>query len=230
MRLPLALILCVLPSLASAGAWPRAEGETYVNLSHEGGEDGWTAIYAERGVRGDRTLGIDIGGHVAGGALALRRGDLSAEMDGRVMAFLRVPIAPPPGTGPDWRLAGTLGVGADIEHDSTGQEVEPRIRLGLAAGRGIATDWGDGWLSAEMRAEPGADGMRLGAAAVIGIRPLHRLTLSAGLFAEVDDEADPVATFAPTISYDVPRLGEVHVGLRAKTDGLTMVLGISRAF
>jgi tRNA (cytidine/uridine-2'-O-)-methyltransferase len=245
MRALSALILCLVPTLAEAGAWPRAPGETYVALSHEGGENGWTAFYGERGLPRDLTLGVDIGGHVAGGMLALRRGDPGTEMDGRAFAFLRIPLNLGTDAFPDWRVAAELGLGADVDWDAIRLETEPRARLGLSVGRGLATQWGDGWVNVDLRVEPGGDGMRVGLAGVAGLRPYgfelsDRTVRRAGLdywrhvrLSEYDDWDDFLTRRAPrpeslylweddgaVSAYDVDFPEDAHLVFGCETRGL----------
>ncbi|MEM7490712.1 MAG: hypothetical protein AAF390_16470 [Pseudomonadota bacterium] len=229
MRLPLLILLASLPGAVIAGAWPRTQGETYVLVSHDGGEDGWTGLYLEHGGPRDLTFGLDVGGHVAGGVAALRRGDV-ADMaaDGRAIAFVRLPL--PYGRAPDgpWRMALELGAGADFDVDSADREAEARGRLGLSVGRGFESPWGGGWLNVDLRVEPGGDETRFGLAAVTGLRPMDRLTVSMGVFAERED--DDAVTLAPTLGYEVPYLGEVQVGGRFSEGEERVVVGIARTF
>ncbi|MEM7710140.1 MAG: hypothetical protein AAF264_05200 [Pseudomonadota bacterium] len=225
----LALLLLLLPSAAVAGAWPRAQGELYIFVSHDGFEDGWTGVFAEYGGPRNLTFGIDVGGQVVGGVAAFRRGDLEdMDLDGRAIAFVRLPLPlgrDPPGP---WHAALELGAGADFDVEGASRGAEPRGRLGLSIGRGLDTPWGGGWINLDTRIEPSRDGTRFGLGAVAGLRPLKRLTVSVGLFAEYEDET--FVTFGPTLAYDVPILGEVQVGARFSEGERRLVVGIARTF
>src|SRR6056297_1866391 len=111
----LTMILPLFGALPSqAGPWPRPLGETYVFTGHEGRMDGWTSLYAETGLPHDLTLGLDAGGHVT----ALATGDPDQPVDGRIRAFLRVPVlssperrAARPGWLEPWLVAIEIGIG-----------------------------------------------------------------------------------------------------------------------
>ena len=123
--LALALWAALWPGLAAAGAWPRAPGEVYVATGQEAGEDGWTSLYAEYGGPWGLTYGLDVGGHVASGLNAYRQGlAASPEVDGRVMAFVRVPIAPDALAArlPAWVASALVKVTEDAAMDGTNRE------------------------------------------------------------------------------------------------------------
>ncbi|MTH77765.1 hypothetical protein [Paracoccus aestuariivivens] len=63
-RIALGLVLlAALPSIAYAGAWPRAEKATFLSLSDERDSDGnsYTSLYGEYGLTGRETLGFELG-------------------------------------------------------------------------------------------------------------------------------------------------------------------------
>jgi hypothetical protein len=236
MRLVLCLLLWLLPSLAQAGAWTKPRGETAVTWSHEGGEDGWSGLYVEHGGPWGLTFGLDTGGHLAGGAMALYRGDLAgAEADGRVVAFVRAALPMPEGT--PWVAAVEFGGGTDLDvaaeldpetPEIVSRESVPRLRLGLSVGRGLSTRLGDGWLNLDLRAEPGRDDTRLGLGATAGLRPRGWLAASISVFAETVEETE--LTLAPAVAVTVPRVGEIGVGARVKRDETRLFLGLTRRF
>lgn len=225
------LFLLLWPGFAIAGAWPRTPGEIYVFTGQGIGEDSWSGLYVERGGPGNLTLGLDVGGHMAAGLMAYRRGETTVpEVDGRVMAFLRVPLAiDAVASGfPDWVAAIEFGLGADFDLDGE-LDLEPRARLGLSVGRGFGTRFGDGWLSVDIRTEPGRNAVRYGLGAVAGLKPTKRITVEMGLFAEMAEDLD--VTFAPTVQYAIPWIGDARLGVAIDRDGTALLqIGLARTF
>lgn len=233
----LLLVLLLWPGLAAAGAWPRPAGEVYLSTGQEFGPDGWSGLYAEVGGPRALTFGLDAGGHVASGLQAYRTGLTAApEVDGRLTAFVRIPLRPAvlAERYPSWVAALEFGLGADWETGSDADgatlDLAPRGRVGLSVGRGFSTRWGDGWVNVDARVEPGGAATRAGLGVVTGIRPRERLTVEMGLFAEREGDASTV-TLAPTVQYAVPRLGDVRLGVSVGTGGdARLRLGLSRTF
>lgn len=224
MRLILALILAILPAAASAGAWPRAPGETFVVLSvGTGGE--WSGVYAERGVRRGLTFGLEIGG-------TAEWNDLSGSYDGegRLVAFLRRSIFA--ARDRPWKFSAEIGIGVDLDVEMTREEPlqhDPRLRLGLHVGRGFEVLGMGGWGNLALRVEPGGEESRYGLGFVAGLRPTSRLTTSLGFFVEQED--DTYLTLAPTVAWALRERLEIQLGLRLKDDGdNNLVLGIARTF
>lgn len=228
----LLLILALWPGLAAAGAWPRAAGEVYVSTSQEAGPDGWTGLYVEYGGPRNLTFGLDVGGHLASGLNAYRQGlTASPEVDGRAIAFVRVPLAPEALSArfPGWVAAAEFGLGADFETEPE-LEILPRARVGLSIGRPLSTRWGDGWTNLDLRVEVGGAAMRYGLGVVAGLRPRERLTVEMGVFAEAEED-EATVTFAPTVQYAVPRIGEVRLGMSVGLDGdARLRIGVARTF
>lgn len=227
----LVLLMLLFPGSAAAGAWPRTSGEIYVFSGQSFGPDGWTGLYVERGGPGKLTFGLDIGGHMAAGLMAYRQGEsLTPDVDGRAMIFVRIPLAYGPLSArfPDWVAAADLGLGADFDLDAE-LDLEPRYRVGVSVGRGLGTRFGDGWISLDLRAELGGDAVRYGMGAVAGLKPTKRITVEMGIFGEFDDELS--VTFAPTIQYSVPWIGDVRLGAGFDLDGnARLQLGLARTF
>lgn len=227
----LVAILLIWPGFAAAGAWPRAPGEIYVTTGQESGPDGWTGLYAEMGGPRNLTFGIDVGGHMVAGLNAYRQGlSASPDVDGRAIVFVRLPLnlAPVRDRFPDWLVAAEIGFGADFDMEDS-LELDPRVRLGLAIGRPLKTPLGDGWTNVEVRVELGGEGTRYGLGAVVGARPRERLTLEMGLFIETEDKT--TVTFAPTVQYAVPRIGDVRLGVSVGIDGdVRLRVGVARTF
>jgi len=136
MRAILATALILLPGVASAGAWPREAGETFLSFSHAlsaprgdwgtaGFDPGtWTALYLEHGVGGGLTFGLDVGRSDDGAAT--------------VIGFASVALGQGAGGG---RWAAQMGVGG------TGPEGpdRPLVQVMAMWGRGSAA----GWLAAD---------------------------------------------------------------------------------
>ncbi len=230
MRLAVILFLLI-PSVALGGAWPRQQGQTFIAVSHEGDEDGWTGFYLEHGGPRRLTFGIDAGGRVAGTAAGLARGQADTpRMQGRAIAFVRIPLRPEDGRVryPRWEAALELGAGLDFDLDDA-SETGHRLRVGLSVGRGLETPFGNGWLNLDARVEPGAGETRYSIASVVGFRPWDRVTFSFAVAGEAEDEI--TAAISPAISIEIPILGEAQVGVRFKSTGETRVfLGLARTF
>lgn len=220
-------VLLLLACPAGAGPWPRAAGEIYVYSGHEGGRDGWSSLYAELGGPLNLTFGLDLGGHVAGVAMA----DPDAVFDGRLRAFVRVPLRAADHGGAGWLAPWLLSVEAGLGQDMDGDfERATRRSIGVTAGRGLGTRWGDGWTTFGLRRTGGGGlGTRMEAEAVIGLKPTDRLTFEVGVFAERTD-ATYVAV-VPTVQYGIGRLGDARVGIVLRDEGEAVLkLGIARTF
>lgn len=148
MRRALTGLLLLVAGPVWAGAWPREQGRTFVSLSQTfstGVETllaptqtltAWTGLYAEYGLTGKLTVGLDAG-----------TGSGPDASIGTGLVFARYPV---------WQSAGGQRVAADLgigwRNDSEeGQDL--RIRPGLAWGRGFESRWGQGWLGVEVSAE-----------------------------------------------------------------------------
>jgi len=135
---PAVVVLALLPATATAGAWPRDEGRTFLSFGIEGGdgtEGPFVSLYGERGLPRRWTAVLDAGARTDGG-------------DATAALALRFPLDD--GTGRD-RFALSFGGGLGIDDGRTLADVpglgqaRPFARAGAHWGRGIATPWGDGW-------------------------------------------------------------------------------------
>lgn len=149
-RRPLATVLGLLPSVATAvvalglgaavgtgaataGAWPRDRGQSFVSLSHQSTFAGpdfgdFASLYYEYGLRNALTFGLDVGRNSAEGQLT-------------AIAFLRYPLI----SGGRDVLAAEIGLGWT---DRAGGGVAT-LRPGISWGRSYSAGWGAGWMGIE---------------------------------------------------------------------------------
>lgn len=132
---------------ASAGAWPREQGKTFLSLSQVFTTEvetliapgqmvtSYSSLYAEYGLTEKLTIGLDAG-YGAGPDSGVSTG----------VAFARYPVWESTG---GQRVALDFGVGwrSDAEQ---GQDL--RLRPGIAWGMGFDSRWGQGWLGIEASA------------------------------------------------------------------------------
>ncbi|WP_428929107.1 hypothetical protein [Marinibacterium sp. SX1] len=119
---------------ASAGAWPRAQGTSFLSMSYQlqlndTTDLDYTSIFYEYGLTDTWTIGFD-GGHNP------------VTDDSSPVIFLRHPIFP--NSGPNL-FAAEIGLGA-VE---IGGELEAVIRPGFSWGRGYQAGFGSGWMGVE---------------------------------------------------------------------------------
>jgi hypothetical protein len=142
-----AVALFLGPSIATAGAWPREDGRTFLSFGTEIGADGdsFASLYAERGLPRRLTAVLD-----AGAASGVGSGPDTG--DGSVALTLRLPLDD--GTGAN-RLALSFGGGLALDDDrdlvdapGLGQ-ARPFARVGAHWGRGIETPFGTGWVGVD---------------------------------------------------------------------------------
>lgn len=117
-------------SQAQAGAWPRAEGASFLSFSVQDQIDGpdfgaYASLFYEYGLTDTLTFGIDAGGNLDIG-------------DRRAILFLRHPIAL--GTGANL-FAGEIGLGTE--------NGDAALRPGISWGRSYETGWAKGWMGIE---------------------------------------------------------------------------------
>ncbi|MDZ4136622.1 MAG: hypothetical protein U1D06_13675 [Paracoccaceae bacterium] len=163
------LVPAAVPTAAPAGAWPRGEGNVFIAMS---ADQTRAQIYAEYGLRGDWTLGLE-----ATMPQGRRLPDLTS--------FVHHPI---------WRGkgGGILSAGLAYEQrEAVWAGVVPEldgvpelaVRAGLFWGLGFDSRWGAGWMAIDAQAERimtdtapydlGRNAAKLDA--TIGIKPMERL-------------------------------------------------------
>jgi hypothetical protein len=146
MRAAIAGLTLLVATEASAGAWPRAEGETFLSFGYTLTTGARTlvgamqdvrsygSVYAEHGVTERLTVGLEAGyGTGADGTVAA------------ALAFARLPVW----SAGNHRVAADLGLGWLEDEDGP----QRRVRPGLAWGYGFESRWGGGWLGIEASAE-----------------------------------------------------------------------------
>ena len=124
------LLLILMTGQALAGAWPRERGHGFFSFSIEYApedESFFTAAFAEYGLTGRITAGVDLG--------------FSDDTLYKAVAFGRVPLSD---AAADWKTAFELGIGVT--------EDNAVLRPGLSFGRGFNLAERSGWLSIESRA------------------------------------------------------------------------------
>jgi hypothetical protein len=201
----LTLALALLPWLATAaqpGAWPREKGEGFIAASgtvEEPDETGYYrqsfSLFAEYGVTGRLTLGVDAGGD------ALRMS--------KAIAFLRWPLGSP---ARKLKVAVELGVGQ--------VEEENALRPAVSVGRGIRVGGHHGWLNADTRAilfEGGAAAYEtdLTAGLSLGARVKAMVQLQAGRPARGRD----YLRLAPSLVYEARPGAHLELGVTEPVSG-----------
>ncbi|WP_319824384.1 hypothetical protein [Thalassovita sp.] len=190
MRL-LALVLCLVSSDASAGAWMRARGGWFIAPSVTAGSDGiGPSLYAEYGLTGWLTLGLDA--------------NQSVEGEEKALTFARLPLWT--GRG-GHRLAMEVGGGV--------QAGVPVVRSGLSYGQGLRTGWGAGWLAVDasmtVNLGTGAHSAQLDAA--LGLSPSDRWKAILQLQAAMDATGGISVQATPSAVYRFARSTQVELGM-----------------
>lgn len=125
------ILLVMLGGQASAGAWPRAKGEIFLSFSSTLNASGnsaadYVALYAEYGITGRVTAGLDLG--------------TDGIRSSKAVGFLVFPLAQP---AHDWKLALEAGLGRIDSRDA--------LRPGLSLGRPIQLGARPGWMAIDTR-------------------------------------------------------------------------------
>lgn len=195
LRALLYLVLFISPSLLSAGAWPRASGETFLSYSGEFNLDDPFdrpfSLFAERGLDKDLTLGLDVGGQPDG--------------VNKAIAFLRWPVA---SQSPKIVTAIELGLGlADGEF---------ALRPGWSLGRGFEVRNMSGWLAVDMRGLVfGPNDGRLETDLTLGLKPTKRSIVIFQVQAGLLEANEPYARLAPSFVYQLSPGRHVKLGATA---------------
>lgn len=214
-----AALALALPAVAEAGAWPRERGELFLSFGQQVSTGAttllgaatdirsWSSVYAEYGLTGRLTVGLDAG--------------LGQGQDERIEAalvFARWPVWSPG----EHRIALDLGLGTVAETDEVRQT---RLRLGLAWGRGIAEGggWrrGGGWLgmesSAELR-EPAGE-VAFKADFTAGWKPSERWMVIGQVQTGYYPDAGGIVRLAPSVVRKVSARSHLQLGATAELVG-----------
>jgi hypothetical protein len=194
-----ALILLLSAAQAQAGAWPRAEGETFLSFAVESdlesgitdGSGGYATVYLERGLARDLTLGLDVGGH---------KTDLA-----KAIGFLRWPMGV--GGGADvWAMEFGLGL-ADGAF---------ALRPGLSYGRGLSLGRTPAWLAVDSRALifDDLDGV-LETDLTLGLKPRPDHMLIMQVQTSAPTERDTRASIAPSYVFEISPGRHLEIGMTA---------------
>lgn len=203
-RLCLCLALLVLPGLTSAGAWPRAEGHTFIangfGLLHADGapEQNEQTVYFERGLKKNRTLGFS--------------GSLNMSSSGEGHIFLRLP----PRTRANGALTAIeLGIGVK---STDLVNFRPFVKAGLSWSKSVTLHRKAGWLSVDNAIlwDLDKDDHRLKIDATLGLNLSERFKLIGQGFFEATQYGSSL-TLAPSLVYR-PRKGRMSykIGVERK--------------
>ena len=196
----LRLALCVFLLCSGpvwAGAWPRGKGNVFVAASTYAVPSGaYTGIYAEWGVTGRLTLGLDIGRGVSG--------------QDKAVVFLRGPlIAPRAGHHLAWELGAGMIAGDRV------------LRPGLSWGKGADLAGRSGWVALDLLTE-----IRIRTAAIdtkadvtlgLNINDARKIMLQLQMGAQFGDE--PFLRLVPSMTFAVGKRGQVEIGLSQSLRG-----------
>ena len=211
-----AALLAFAATEATAGAWPRPKGETFVSVATRQSTGARTligavqdvhsynSVYAEYGLTDRLTVGLDAG-----------QGRGPDDAVNAALVFARVPVWSP----------GRHKVAADSGLGLLADGVEPtqtRLRPGLAWGRGFESRWGGGWIgmeaSYELRLPSGGHATKTDFTA--GLKPteswMAMLQLQAGDYPGAEA---PIVRLAPAVVRKLGRRTHLQVGAIAPVSG-----------
>lgn len=222
------LMLIAAAGEAAAGAWPRAEGETFVSLSFTAATGGrtlvaagedlrqYSSVYAEYGLTPKWTVGLDAGA-----------GQGPDDSTTAAMVFARYPVWQ---TDSGHRVAVELGLGYLDENNPDPDisaimeeppEQQGRIRPGISWGKGFESRWGAGWMGIESSLEwrtPSGD-IAIKADATAGVKPNDKwmgiLQLQYGDY----PDSDPVLRLVPSAVRRMGPRSHLQLGLMAPLIG-----------
>lgn len=204
------LFLCLtllLPTLVSAGAWPRAEGQTFVASSYallepdSGLQQQDQTFYVERGLKKQFTLGFS--------------GSFNLASSGEGHVFLRFP----PRTHESGALtAYEFGIGAKT---IDAVSFQPFLKAGLSWSKGITLRGRSGWVTVDgaLFWDLDDDDHRAKLDASLGVTLSDRFKLIGQGFAEISQTGESL-TLAPSLVY----------GLKLKKGQMNIQVGLERKF
>ncbi len=198
-----ALVLALTPAAASAGAWPREVGTSFLSLSYTLSDDmnlpgvdpeGYTALYYEYGATPRLTFGLDAG--------RAQNGEYTA------ILFARRAL--------DWELfGGRTALQGGIGAAELGGTSDTLLELGAAWGKGLDTRFGGGWLGVDTKLHYFTEAQDFAAKIdlTVGIKPNDRTMLILQLQAADYPGSDPTLAVVPSIVRNVGRRHYVELGL-----------------
>ncbi|MEL7258759.1 MAG: hypothetical protein AAFN80_13080 [Pseudomonadota bacterium] len=208
-RMLLLTLFLFSPNALWAGAWPRAEGETFLSFSVEHNptlpQDSPASLFVEHGLSPRLTIGLDAGG---------RQTDLT-----KAIAFLRWPLK----TGAKNTLT-AFELGAGFADDNIA------LRPGLSWGRGLSFGERSGWIAVDMRGliYEQAEGL-LEMDITLGLKPGRRSIVILQLQSGVPSASEPYARIAPSFVYETKPGYYLELGATAgllNSDDLRIKLGV----
>lgn len=215
------LALYLIGPCASAGPWPREQGQTFLSATYEtGGPDDHASLYAEYGLSKRLTLGLDVGA--------------TADKTKKAIGFARWPVG---GTDRPLRMAAQLGLGyaerwriPPFKLVITGggplpplpgprPKMRPVLQSGFSLGRGLTILGHDGWVTLDTLAETDEElATQYTADATGGLKTRKGHMLIVQLQTGASDTGKTWAKLAPSFVMTFSKATQLEVGL---TTGLT---------
>ncbi|MRU14243.1 hypothetical protein FDP25_02255 [Roseovarius sp. A21] len=212
------LALCLMAPCASAGPWPRAQGETFLSATYEtGGPDDYASLYAEYGLSKRLTLGLDLGA--------------TPDTAKKTIAFARWPVG---GTDRPLRMAVQLGLGyaerwrtPPFKLVITGggplpplpgprPKMRPVLQTGVSLGRGLGILGHNGWITLDTRAETDdALATQYEADATVGLKTRKGHMFIMQLQTGATDTGQTWAKLAPAYVRQLSNTTHLEVGVTA---------------
>jgi hypothetical protein len=194
-----ALILCLCPQLALAGAWPRDDGGVFVAVSGNpvltelgsGPVHFDPSVYLEYGLTDKLTLGLD-----------LHTSDQTSVLIATAFARLPLPLG---GEANRWAATASLGT-----RQREGHEPDPLFGLGLSWGRGLER----GWIAADAGATLSVTYMTVESKLDItwGHHFGDRFSTIVQLQSGLDESGSPYARIRPTLAWKATDWMTVELG------------------
>ncbi|WP_299367686.1 hypothetical protein [uncultured Tateyamaria sp.] len=216
MRLPLLLMLMILPVPVLAGAWLQEEGRVFLSYGATYQDDGRLdgSLYGEYGLRPKLTLGAKVDIDMTDG----RSGD------GTVVIFARRPVGR---TDRPSRFAFEIGIGSTF-----GDVSDPLVRTGLSFGRGLTVRDKNGWLAidaaVDWAVDDGTDTYKLDS--TFGVSLTDRMKVMMQVFIS-NAGSSTTTTLAPSVIWQPDaKTPSYQLGVEADDDTVAVKFGIWRSF
>ena len=222
LRILALLALSLIGSGASAGPWPRAQGQTFLSATYEtGGQDDHASLYAEYGLSKQLTLGLDLGA--------------TPDTTKKAIAFARWPVG---GTDRPLRMAAQLGLGYAERWripafkivitgggplpalPSPRPRMRPVLQTGFSLGRGLGILGHNGWITLDTRAETDGElATQYEADATVGLKTQKGHIFIMQLQTGALDTGKTWAKIAPSVVVKVANATHLELGLTADLTG-----------